>query len=110
MRVLWKRYVDAGGSLDLTHLAKQDIEHDAIDRVVGTVEQAGFDHGGDLPEPIYATFALLEAIGVPGQVVVQHRSELILQVDAFAEAIGGDQDSQFRPAHHLDALLAQLIG
>jgi len=81
-RVFGERHIDAGGSLDLPDLAQQNIEHHAIDRVVGTIEQAGLDHGCHLAKPVDTAFPLLQPVGIPGQVVVQDGGELILEVDA----------------------------
>ena len=94
LRVLRERNVDAGGALDLPHLAQQNVQHDAIDRVVGAVEQAGFHLGRFLAEAVNAAFALFQAVRIPRQVVVQDSGEELLEVDAFAQAVGGDEDAR----------------
>ena len=42
-----------------------------------------------------AAKALLDAVGVPGQVIVDHQVRA-LQVDAFARRVGGEQDDHIR--------------
>ncbi len=110
LRVFGEGHVDAGGPLDLPHLAQQHVEHDAVDGVVGAVEQTRLDLGRHLPKAVDAPLALLQPVGVPGQVVVQHGGEVLLQVDAFAQTVGGDQHAQGRLAHLFDALFAQVVG
>ena len=41
---------------------------------------------------------------------MQDAGEMLLQVDAFAQAIGGDQHPRGDSPHLLDALLAQFVG
>ena len=50
LRVFGKGHVDAGGALDLPHLAQQHIEHDAVDGIVGAVEQARLHLGAICPK------------------------------------------------------------
>ena len=71
--------------------ADEDVEHDAVDAVVFAVVGDGAHGGCALAEAVDPAFALLVAGGVPGQVVVHDRGEAVLQVDAFGEAVGGDQ-------------------
>ena len=71
--------------------ADQDVEDDAVDAVVLAVVGDGADGGGVLAEPVDAAFALFVAGGVPGEVVVDDGGEALLQVDAFGQAVGGDQ-------------------
>ena len=63
-----------------------------------------------MPETVDAALALFQAVRVPGQVVVQYAGKVLLQVDAFAQAVGGDENALRRAAHLLNALLAQLVG
>ena len=72
-------------------LAEQDVEHDAVDLVVRAVEGERADDVAWLAEAVDAALALLVAGGVPGQVVVDDGVEVLLQVDALAQAVGGDQ-------------------
>ena len=48
-----------------------------------------------LPDPVDAPEALLQAVRIPGQVVVHHQVRP-LQVDSFAGGVGGQQDADFR--------------
>ena len=98
LRVFGERNVDSGGALDLAHLAQENIEDDAVDGVVGAVEQTRFDFGGHLAETVYPALALLQAVWIPGQIVVQDGSEELLQVDSFAEAVRGNEDARQRLA------------
>ena len=80
-----------GGAADLVVAADEDVEHDAVDAVVFAVVGDGAHGGGALAEPVDPAFALLVAGRIPGQVVVHDGSEPVLEVDAFGEAVGGDQ-------------------
>ena len=79
------------GLADLLVLAEQHVEDDAVDAVVGAVEDDGADDAGALAEPVDAALALLVPGRVPGQVVVDDGVEVLLQVDALGQAVGGDQ-------------------
>ena len=71
--------------------ADQHVEHDAVDAVVLAVIGDGAHGLGALAEAIDAAFPLFVASGIPSQVVMQDRSEAVLKVDAFREAVGSDQ-------------------
>ena len=86
-----KGNVDPGGALDLPHLAQENIQHDAVNGVVGAIQQAGFHLGGNLPETVYTPFALFQAVRIPGKIVMKDGSELVLKVDTLAETVGGHQ-------------------
>ena len=49
--------------------------------------------GEPLAEPVDAALALLVPGRVPGEVVVDDGVEVVLQVHAFGQAVGGDQDA-----------------
>ena len=72
-------------------LAQQHVEHDAVDLVVDAVVGDDPHLACWLAVAVDAAFALLVAGRVPGQVVVHDRVEVVLQVDALAQAVGGDQ-------------------
>ena len=108
--VFGEGHVDAGGALDLADLAQEHVEDDAVDGVVRAVDEAGLDFGGLLAEAVDAALALFEAVGVPRQVVVQHAGEEVLQVDAFAEAVGGDEHARLVARHFGDVLFAEVVG
>ena len=74
-------------------LAEQHVEDDAVDAVVAAVEGDDADDVALLAEAVDAALALLVAGGVPGQVVVDDGVEVLLQVDALGQAVGGDQDA-----------------
>ena len=82
---------DAERLADLLVLAQQHVQHDPVDAVVGAVERDRADDGGALAEPVHAAFALLVPGRVPGQVVVDHGLEAVLQVHALGQAVGRDQ-------------------
>ena len=72
-------------------LAQQDLHDQAIDLIV-RAEQGDRAHlVGGLAEPVHAALPLLVAGRVPGQVVVDDGLKVVLQVDAFGQAVGGDQ-------------------
>ena len=76
---------------DLLVLANQDVEHDSVNLVVGAVVGNRPHFGTGLSVAVHPSFPLLVARRVPGEVVVEHRVEVALQVDAFAEAIRSHQ-------------------
>ena len=49
--------------------------------------------GASLAESVDAALALFVAGGIPGEVVVHDGGESVLEVDAFGQAVGGDQDA-----------------
>ena len=73
-------------------LPKQDIEHDSINLVVGTVVGHNANCRTRLAVAINPAFPLLVPCRIPGQVVVENGVERILQIDTFAQAIGAHQD------------------
>src|SRR5206468_3256009 len=82
---------DAEVALDALVLADEYFQDHPVDRVVGAVVRDDAHLGLLLPETVYATLALLVARGIPGQVVVQHRVEVLLEVDALRQAVGADE-------------------
>ena len=82
---------------DLARLPVQHLEHDLVHRVVLPVQEAGLDLGPRLPEAVHAAFALLEAVRVPGEVVVEDRVEEALEVDALGKAVGGHENAELAP-------------
>ena len=84
---------DAGELADLAVLADEDFEDLAVDAVVAAVDGDDADVGRALAEAVDAAFALLVPGGVPGEVVVDDGVEVVLEVDALGQAVGGDQDA-----------------
>ena len=74
-------------------LADQYVEHEAVDLVVDTVIGHDADDRGGLAVAVDAALALFVAGGVPRQVVVNDRVEVLLQVDALAQTVGADQNT-----------------
>lgn len=62
--------------------ADEYFEDLAVDAVVGPVQSDDLDLGALLAEPVDPAFALVVACRVPGQVVVDDRVEVVLEVDA----------------------------
>ena len=88
-------------------LADQDIEDDAVDGVVRAVPGDDPHLGLLLPEAVHPALALLVAGGVPGEVVVQDGIEVLLEVDAFGEAVGAHEHEPAAPGgEESDACLA----
>ena len=84
----------AEGLVDFASLVEQDADDDAVHGVVGAEVADGFDgFGKGLAEAVHAALALLQAVGIPGQIVVKGGVEGVLQVDAFTQAVGGDEDA-----------------
>ena len=92
---------DAELLVDGLVLAQQHLHDDAVYRVVLAVEGERADLVGRLSVAIDSALALLVARRVPGQVVVHDGVEILLQVDALAQAVGADQHALF--------VLAQLL-
>ena len=90
------------GAEDLLHLADDQLEH--LDLALEDLEHVGLEraatrqiddaHGMLLPQSMHATDALLDPLGIPGQVIV-HDERAELEVEPFGAGLGGDQQ---RPA------------
>ena len=104
--VVGQRHRHAEFVADLLGLAQDDLQHHGVDRVVGAVHQGGAHHAALLTEAVDTAFTLLVAGGVPAQVVVHHRAEERLQVDALGHAVGGNQQGAAGLAKGLHAGLA----
>ena len=87
-------------------LAQNDVEHKAVHRVVFAVQHGAAYFFCLLPEAVNPAFALFVAGGVPGQVIVHDRREQMLQVDAFGQAVGGNQNAGLGLFQAPDALAA----
>ena len=74
-------------------LAEDDIEHGAVDRAVRREHHDRSDELGRLAEAVDPSLALLVPGRVPRQVVVDDGVEELLEVDAFGQAVGGDEDA-----------------
>ena len=84
------RHGNAQALADRARLAQQDVQNDEVDLIVGAVEEDGADLGSLLAVAVDPALALLQAVRVPGQVVVEHGVEMVLEVDPLRQAIGGD--------------------
>ena len=85
--------VDAELVTDASVLAEEHLEDEAIDGVVFAIIGQGADGLAALAIAVDAALALLVAGGVPGEVVVDHGVEEVLEVDALGEAVGADEDA-----------------
>ena len=102
-------HVDADGPLDLTHLAENHFQHDAVNWIIRPVQQIGFHDGCGLAKSVNPTFALFQPIGIPRQVVVQNRREIALEIDALAQTVGTNEDTLLGAFHCIDALLTDIV-
>ena len=82
----------AKAALDALVLADEDIEDHAVDRVVPAVVGDHPHLGSSLAEAIHPAFALLVPRRVPREVVVEHRVEVVLEVDALGQAVGANEN------------------
>ena len=89
--LLRHRNVRPQGAMDFPCLVEQHIEHDAIDRAVRAEIANGLDQWDGLSVAVHPALALLEAVWIPGQVLVEGGREGVLQVDPLAQAVGGDE-------------------
>src|SRR5512137_2539878 len=89
------RHGDAKGVADGLVLAEQDIKDDAVNLIVRAVigQDADFLFFIGLAEAVHAAVALLVTGRVPRQIVVNDGVELFLEVDAFAQAVGADENA-----------------
>ena len=87
-------------------LAQQHIQDNAIDLVVDAVVDQGSHGIAGLPVAVSPTLALLMTGGVPGEVVVDHRIEPFLEVDALTQAVSADEHPLLCFDELVDALLA----
>ena len=92
------RHGDAQAASDDPVLAEEHIQHQAVDPVVHGEQGQGAHRFPGLPVAVHPPLALLVARGVPGEVVVHHRVEVLLEVDALAQAVGGHKDVPLRLA------------
>ena len=91
---------------DVLVLSEEDFEHDAVNLVVHAVVGDDLDVRAALAEAVHAAFALFVACGIPREVVVEYRIEIILEVDAFGEAVGANEHALFCLAEGLNAHFA----
>ena len=73
-------------------LAQQHVEDDAVDAGVLPVDQQRADHVAGLAKAVDPSFPLLVTGRVPGEVVVDDRLEVGLEVNPLGEAVGGHED------------------
>jgi hypothetical protein len=95
-RLTFLRDGDMGAErlVDFAGLVEQDADDDAVHGIVRAEEADGFDGFGEgLAEAVHAALALLQAVGIPRQIVMEGGIERVLEVDAFAEAVGSDEDA-----------------
>jgi hypothetical protein len=83
--------------------SEENPQDDTVDACVFPVIRDHTNLRAWLPIAVNATFTLLVASRIPRQIVVEDRVEVLLQVDAFAEAIGGDKYSARKCAECSDA-------
>jgi len=91
IRVEWYGDRHAERLPDLLVLSQEDLEDDSVDAVVAPVDHHHLDRPSWLAIAVHPPLALLVARGVPGQVVVHHGGEVVLEVDALAEAVCAHQ-------------------
>ena len=107
-----KRHGDAELLPDLLGLAEDDAQHRAVDGIVLAVKHQCANSRRGLSEPVRTALALFVASGIPGEVVMDHRVEVALKVDALGQAIGCDEHGRDLPVEIREALhaLFALVG
>ncbi|MNZ26332.1 hypothetical protein D3C78_435200 [compost metagenome] len=108
--VLGHRHRDTQRLADAFRLSQDHLQHCAIHRIVGAIEHQRAHLGGTLAEAVDTTLALFVAGRVPGQVVMHHRIEHVLQVDTLGQAVGGDHDRRLVDIAQGENLLLALTG
>ena len=91
-------------------LANQHLQNQGVDLVVRAVDGQHLHFGADLTVAVHAALALIQAGGVPRQVVVDHGAEVVLQVDALGQAVGGHQHAALGLGQFRDHGLRPLVG
>src|SRR5687767_11734429 len=76
-------------------LTDEHVEHNAVDLVVYTIEGEHAHRTARLAIAVDAALALLVARGVPRQIIVHDRVEVLLEIDALAETVGAHQHALF---------------
>ncbi len=84
---------DAEVLADLPVLADQDFQDLAVDAVVAAVEGDDLDLVALLAVAVDASLALVVPGRVPREVVMDDGVEVVLEVDALRQAVGGDEDA-----------------
>ncbi len=87
-------------------LANEHIEDDTIDLVVKAVVGDNAHLLARLTVAVHATLALFVARGVPGEIVVDDRVEVFLQVDALTQAVGANEHALRRLAQLENAVFS----
>ena len=82
---------DPQRAADRLVLAEQDVKHDAVDLVVHAVVGQHPDDLGGLAVAVDSALTLFVAGRVPGEVVVDDRVEVVLEVDPLGQAVSADQ-------------------
>ena len=85
------RHGDPEALVDGASFLDQDAHHHVIDLVVQADQCRDSDDQLLLAIAVDSSLALLQPVGIPGQVVVNDRIPVLLQVDALREAIGRDE-------------------
>ena len=99
---------DPKALMDCAPLADQHLEDNLVDLVVAAVEQHRPDLLALLAEAIDPALPLLQTVRIR-QVIVYHRVEVVLQVDALAETVGGDEHAALAPDQLGDLLPPLLV-
>ena len=94
-------YLAAEGLARLLQFFQQALVYVALARLGGDQVPEVADLG--LADAVDTAEALLEAVGVPGQVIVDHEVGA-LEVDAFAGGVGGEEDA------HLGVVAERFLG
>ncbi|OQA94684.1 MAG: hypothetical protein BWY25_02702 [Chloroflexi bacterium ADurb.Bin222] len=107
--LLRDRHVRAEGFVNFAGLVEQHIQHHAIHRIIRAVVADDLNLPGWLAVAVHAALALFQAVGIPGQVVVDGGGELLLQIDALRKTIGSHQHARTVGVYLGDAGAAFLI-
>ena len=70
----------------------EDVQNDAVDLVVRRRSSAPARSVRSVSEPVDTALALLMSGRIPGEVIVDHRLEVLLEVDTFRQTVGRDKD------------------
>lgn len=109
LALLGDRHMRAQRAVDLAGLVQQHVEHDAVHGAVRAEIADAADGRLLLTVAVHAAVALFEAVGIPGEIVVQGGIEGVLQVDPLAETVGGHEHARLVLGELLDLGAALVI-
>jgi|GEM_PF-6785633 len=95
---------------NLLCLAEQNIAHELIDLAVASPQSDCTYFLTPLAESIDAPLALFQPVWIPRQVIVNDSVEMLLQIDALAKTVGGDENVMRMLSKLSDIFAPDIVG